>query len=297
MPSGHQAGMKTMIERIDSHCHLWRYSPAEYGWISDRMDPLRRDFLPSDLGIELTSSGIHGAVVVQARQTLEETDWLLSLASQSDSLAAVIGWAPITSNSFPEQLERLRRHPKLKGLRHVIQDEPDANFIDGADFNRGIKSLQKTGLVYEILVFERQLPAAIRFVDRHPDQIFVLDHIGKPRIGEKFDDSWKRCIAEIARRDNVYCKLSGLVTEADWLTWSKADLQPYFDTVLEAFGAHRIMAGSDWPVCLLATTYSRWMQTLNEFLEPLSADERNAILGQVAMQLYDLRPCGVGKAS
>jgi L-fuconolactonase len=286
-----------MAERIDAHCHFWRYSAAEYGWISDGMSQLRRDFLPADLAIEFAGSAMHGAIAVQARQALEETEWLLSLANESTIIAAVIGWASIASKSFSDHLDRLGRHPKLKGFRHVIQDEPDPDFMNGADFNRGIDALRNSGLIYEILIFERQLPAAIQFVDRHPNQLFVLDHIGKPRIREKIGEPWKRYIAEIARRDNVFCKLSGLVTEADWSTWRAADLQPYFDIVLQSFGPGRIMAGSDWPVCLLASTYSRWMRTLNEILEPLSENEKEMILGGVASQLYNLQPCRVGKVS
>jgi L-fuconolactonase len=286
-----------MTERIDSHCHLWRYSSAEYAWISDDVRQLQRDFLPADLERELTQSGTRGAIAVQARQTIEETECLLAFADESEFLEGVIGWAPISSDRFPEHLEGLRKHPKLKGLRHVIQDEVDPDFINSANFNRGIHTLRASELVYEILVFERQLPGAIQFVDRHPNQLFVLDHIGKPRIREKISEPWQRNITEIANRDNVYCKLSGLVTEADWATWSTSDLQPYFDAVLDSFGPTRIMAGSDWPVCTLAGPYSKWMRTLDDLLNPLSSTEKGMILGNVASELYNLQPRGVGKAS
>lgn len=277
-----------MTERIDAHHHVWRYHPAEYGWISPDMIALRRDFLPADLENEMHHAGLNGAVAVQARQTLEETNWLLSLAENSAVMKGVVGWAPVADCSFPRHLERLRANSKLKGLRHLIQDEPDPAFLQREDFNRGIALLSGAGLVYDLLVFEKQLASAIEFVDRHPQQVFVLDHIGKPRIKEGVLDPWRRHIAEIAHRENVYCKFSGLVTEADWSHWTPQDLQPYFDAVLKAFGPRRIMAGSDWPVCLLATTYRGWFDLLHTFVQPLSKSEQEMILGGVATRVYSL---------
>jgi L-fuconolactonase len=219
---------------------------------------------------------------------MEETQWLLSQTREAPFIQGVVGWAPIASVSFPEELERLRSEPKLKGLRHVIQDEKDPQFISGADFNRGIRALRGSGLVYDILVFERQLGAAIPFVDRHPNQIFVLDHVAKPRIGARILDPWRSQIAELARRKNVYCKLSGMVTEANWQTWRVEDLRPYFDVVLGALGPEGLMYGSDWPVCLLAAGYGKWFATVSTLIEPLSTAEKEMILGGTATKVYSL---------
>jgi len=277
-----------MLERIDAHHHLWRYAKEEYGWISDEMGALSRDFLPGDLRRELLASGIHGSIAVQARQTIEETSWLLRLASEFDFVRGVVGWAPLASPEFPAVIERLRESEKLKGLRHGIQDEPDDDFMHRSDFNAGVALLNQFGLVYDILIFERHLPAAISLVDRHPAQVFVLDHIAKPRIRERELEPWRKNIRELAHRENVYCKVSGMVTEANWKNWSPADLRPYFDVVLEDFGPKRLMAGSDWPVCLLATTYQAWYSTVEEFTRHLSIAEREMILGGVASEVYSL---------
>ncbi len=252
------------------------------------MAVLRRDFLPADLERVLAGAEIDGAVAVQARQTLEETDWLLSLADGSALLRGVVGWAPIASEKFPEQLERLKSTKKLKGLRHVIQGEPDDDYINRPDFNRGIGMLAGSSLVYDILIFEKHLAATIQFVDRHPNQVFVLDHAAKPRIREKLIEPWKQNISELARRPNVYCKMSGLVTEADWSSWSEADLRPYVDVVLDAFTPSRLMFGSDWPVCLVATAYQRWFESCSRLIGQLSTTEKNRIVGTTAIEVYHL---------
>jgi len=271
--------------RVDSHHHLWRYTPEDYGWIDESMAILQRDFLPPDLEREATI--IDATIAVQARQTLEETHWLLSLAAQSSLIQGVVGWAPIAANDFPATLETLRRNPLLKGLRHVVQTEHDG-FLDDPSFNRGVAALLPTSLVYDLLIFARQLPEATRFVDRHPHQSFVLDHIAKPDIKANAFASWNQVIRELARRPNVTCKLSGMVTEADWHTWSPEQLQPYFDTVLEAFGPSRLMFGSDWPVLTVASTYSRWVETVATWLAPLTPTERAAIEGETATRVYQL---------
>ncbi len=277
-----------MAEKIDAHHHLWQYQIADYGWIDDNMSALKRDFLPADLERELRAAGIDGAVAVQARQTLGETSWLLDLASRSAFIRGVVGWAPISSENFPAELERLRSQEKLKGLRHVIQDEPDDNFILGEKFNAGISRLKDTSLVYDILIFEKHLPATIQFVDRHPHQVFVLDHAAKPKIRDRAMDPWRAHVAELARRENVYCKISGMVTEANWLSWSKEDLLPYLEVVLESFRPQRLMVGSDWPVCLLATSYGNWFKTLNELLGELSRTEKDQVFGMTASKVYHL---------
>jgi L-fuconolactonase len=277
-----------MTERIDAHHHFWKYSAEEYGWISEEMQLLRRDFAPGDLLKHLTVAAVEGAITVQARQTLEETRWLLQLASEHSFLRGVVGWAPFADADFPRHLEKLAAHPKLKGLRHVLQDEPQEDFMLGEDFNRGISAMQGTGLVYDILIYERHLPIAVKFVDRHPNQIFVLDHLAKPLIRKREISLWREHLKELALRPNVRCKLSGLTTEADWNKWTIDDLRPYFDVALESFGSDRLLAGSDWPVCLLATSYSHWWQTLGELVSSLSVSERRKIMGENAVRIYDL---------
>jgi L-fuconolactonase len=278
----------TMIERIDAHHHLWRYSKKEYGWIAGNMAPIARDFLPQDLQQALTPSGMHGSIAVQSRQSLEETQSLLNFAQEFPFIRGVVGWAPIAHPDFPQVLESFHHFEKLKGFRHVVQDEPDDAFLLRPDFNAGIALFKRYGFVYDILIFERQLPAAIPFVDRHPTQVFVLDHIAKPRIRDRVLEPWRTNIRELARRENVYCKLSGMVTEAHWAKWRPADLHPYFDVVLDAFGPKRLMAGSDWPVCLLAATYQTWFSTLREFISRVSMAEQEMVLGGVATKVYSL---------
>ena len=278
-----------MAEKIDAHHHLWQYQTTDYGWIDDNMTGLKRDFLPADLEKELHAAGIDGTVTVQARQTSGETSWLLDMAARSPFIRGVVGWAPIASENFPAVLERLCTQERLKGLRHVIQDEPDDNFILGEKFNTGISRLKDTSLVYDILIFEKHLPATIEFVDRHPHQVFVLDHVAKPKIRDRVMDPWRAHIAELARRENVYCKISGMVTEANWLSWSKEDLWPYLEVVLESFRPERLMAGSDWPVCLLASSYGNWFKTLHELLGEFSITERDQMFGLTASHVYRLR--------
>jgi L-fuconolactonase len=282
----------SMPEKIDAHHHLWRYTPQDYGWIDDSMSAIRNDFLPANLRSELAAAGIAGSVAVQARQTLEETRWLLDLAEANDFIRGVVGWAPIAGENFPECMEEFDLRPKLKGLRHVIQAEKDENYILRADFNSGITAMQGSGLVYDILIFERHLAQTVDFVDEHPKQIFVLDHIAKPRIAAGVFEPWATHIRELARREHVFCKLSGMVTEADWQTrpagFATSALEPYLDVVVEAFGPDRLMAGSDWPVCLLATGYSAWFATLDHYFRNFSAPERESIFGETATYVYDL---------
>jgi L-fuconolactonase len=285
-------GMNITSDRIDAHHHLWHYTPDDHGWINEEMGLLRRDFLPSDLKPLLDRAGIHGAIAVQARQTLEETRWLLSLAEdEADSnpwMKGVVGWAPIASPDFPETLARLRQCKKLKGLRHFVQDEPDDQFLLSQAFNRGIRTLRDTGLVYDILIHARHLPQTVRFVDTHPDQSFVLDHCAKPPILSRDVEPWGSHMRELAKRPNVCCKLSGLVTEADWQSWTPVHLEPYWCLVLEAFGPARLLFGSDWPVALLASSYQRWIDTVTEWVAPLSASEQEAIFGGTASRVYSL---------
>jgi L-fuconolactonase len=275
-------------ERIDAHHHLWQYSPGQYAWITDDMQAIRRDFLVPELQGVMREGRIDGVVTVQARQGLAETDWLLELASPHDFMRAVVGWVPLTDPAVGSILERYAAHPKLKAIRHSVQDEPDDSFILRKDFNDGVSLLQRFGLRYDILIFERHLPQTIEFVDRHPNQVFILDHIAKPRIRNRELSPWEERINDLAKRENVYCKLSGLVTEADWSRWTEADLKPYIDTVLDSFGPKRLMFGSDWPVALLASAYRQWVGVVERAISTLSPSEQHFILGDTAKVAYAL---------
>ena len=273
--------------RIDAHHHFWRYDPVAFDWIDDEMELIRKDHLPADLERELEPAGVDGVISVQARQCLAETRWLLELTKHHDFIKGVVGWVELASPRVEAVLESLM-HPKLKGLRHVVQGEPDDEFILGADFNRGIRSLARFNLVYDILVLPRHLPFTIRFVDQHPTQLFVLDHVAKPLIRDGVMEPWARQIRELALRPNVYCKVSGMVTEAHYRTWTDTQLRPYFDVVLEAFGPHRLMFGSDWPVCLVACEYDRWHTLVSNWIKDLTFDEQARVLGGTAIAAYRL---------
>lgn len=272
---------------VDAHHHLWNYSAEEYGWIGPEIAALRRDFSPADLWVEMTAAGVNACLAVQARETLEETQWLLRLAHANDFIAGVVGWAPIAGAEFAQDLETLSGDTKLKGLRYVLQALP-AEFMLSDAFERGMQAVEGSGLVYDILIYERQLEAAIALVDQHPKQVFVVDHVAKPKIAARAMEPWAARMREMARRENVHCKVSGMTTEADWKQWTVEDLRPYFDVVLESFGPERLLAGSDWPVCTLAVTYRRWWQVLREMVSGLSGSEQAMILGRNAERVYGL---------
>jgi L-fucono-1,5-lactonase len=274
--------------KIDSHQHFWKYNPVEYGWIDDTMRAIRRDFLPEHLRAEIMAAGVDGVISVQARQNPAETQWLLNLAAEHDFIKGVVGWVELVSPNVGAELERFASNPKLKSVRHVVQGEPDDHFILRSDFNRGIRKLRRFLLAYDILIFERHLPQTIQFVSAHPNQIFVLDHVAKPRIKENIFEPWNKNIRELAKRPNVYCKISGMATEADCSHWTEPQLRRYFDVALEAFGPQRLMFGSDWPVCLVACRYARWHQLVPRWISQLSPDEQNRILGGTAIEAYKL---------
>ena len=273
---------------IDAHHHFWMYTKKDYGWISEKMTAIQRDFLPAHLAETLKEAGVNGAVSVQARQNLLETRFLLKHASENEFLRGVVGWVPLVDAGVGKAIEEFAGQAALKGMRHVLHDEADDNYMLREDFNRGIALLKAFKLRYDILIFEKHLPQTIKFVDRHPDQTFILDHIAKPKIKAHVMEPWKQNLVELAKRPNVYCKLSGMVTEADHEKWTPADLQPYIDTVLAAFGPKRLMYGSDWPVCLLASPYKRWFDTLSAAISKLSDSERARILGGTAIEAYAL---------
>jgi L-fuconolactonase len=273
---------------IDAHHHLWRYKPAEYPWMGEGMETLRRDYLVDDLQQVAHPAGVSGTIVVQARQTIAETEWLSDLASPSSLILGVVGWAPLTSPELAPLLERLAALPKIKGMRHILHDEPDPQYMLRSDFQRGLSLLKNHGLRYDLLIFESHLPQAMELVDRHPRQIFILDHLAKPRIRQRRLSPWSENLKELSRRENVYCKLSGMVTEADWKLWSEDDLKPYFETVIEAFTPQRTMFGSDWPVLTLAAPYERWLAIARSFIAGMTPSEQEMILSGTAVEAYAL---------
>jgi len=276
--------------KIDSHQHLWRFDPVEYDWIPQDPPTLRRDYLHADLARELAASGIDAAVAVQARQSLAENDFLLAQAEASGGrIRGVVGWVDLAADGVDDVLARYAAHSRFVGVRHVVQGERDPEFLARPAFNRGIGHLRAHGLVYDVLVYAPQLPAAIAFVDRHPSQPFVLDHIAKPAIATgHVDKAWARAFRDIAKRPHVTCKLSGVVTEVRDATWDVALIRPYVELALEVFGPARLMFGSDWPVCRLRTEYGAWVTTLQALTAPLSAAEQAAFWGGTAAHVYGL---------
>ena len=274
---------------IDSHHHFWHYDPVNYDWIDDEMKDIRRDFLPGSLEKTINDSGIDGVISVQARQSLEETDWLLALAHQHNFIKGIVGWIPLQHKEVAEILEQYAKDKLLKGVRHVIQGEADPDFMLRSDFNKGIGLLKKYHLIYDILVVEKQLPNVLRMVDLHPDQVFVLDHLAKPQIKKNELSPWKEHVQELAKRGNVNCKISGMVTEADYHNWTAEQLHPYFEVVMDAFGPERLLFGSDWPVCLVATNYRDWIDLVKNEISALSPLEQAQIMGGNAERIYKLK--------
>lgn len=274
---------------IDSHHHLWKYSPDQYGWISDEMSVLQRDFLAPQLREIASDSGVDGFVSVQARQSIEETNALLKIADDEPLIRGVVGWVPLADPNIANVLDQFSNARLLKGVRHVVQDEPDDRFILGSDFNRGIAALKGRDLVYDVLIFARQLPASIEFVDHHRDLPMVLDHIAKPTIrADEFDRAWERDFREIAKRENLTCKFSGVVTEVRDDEWSIETVRPYWDVALEVFTPKRLMFGSDWPVCLLKSSHRKWVDTVRELAGELSQQEQADFFANTAVRAYDL---------
>ena len=274
--------------KIDAHHHFWKYDPVRYSWMNESMEILKKDYQPADLQVEIEKAEIEGVVSVQADQSMLETDELLDHAAQHDFIKGVVGWFPLADPAVEEVLVEYADNPWLKGVRHVVQDEPDDRFILGEAFNEGIRKLEQFDLIYDILVYERQLGSSIEFVDLHPNLTFVLDHVAKPRIGDGLMEPWKEQMFEMSRRENVTCKLSGMATEAKWAEWTSDQLRPYMEVALDAFGPDRLMFGSDWPVARLAVDYMPWVSLCREFISSLSTDEREAIEGGNAIRVYQL---------
>lgn len=274
--------------RVDSHQHFWKYHPGEYGWIPAH-SPLQRDFLPPDLEPLLAQTGFDRCVTVQARQTLEESRWLIELAEHQSIIAGVVGWVDLRSTEIEKQLECFAPHPKFVGVRHVLQDEEEDSFALREDFQRGIAMLKQFHLTYDLLIYPRQLPAAIKLAQRFPEQRFVLDHIAKPPLKSGLLEPWATEMRELAHSPNVTCKISGMVTEARHHEWKPADFRPYLDVVWDAFGEDRLMVGSDWPVCLLSGSYADVMKLATEYLAQFPETTRKRVLGENAARFYGLK--------
>lgn len=275
--------------KIDTHQHFWSYNDRDYVWMSAAMGKLRRDHLPKDLLPLINAARIDATIAVQARQCFEESTWLLELADEYSFIRAVVGWADLCSEGVVDQLERLAQHPKLRGVRHVLHDEPDDEFMLRKAFLNGLRQLKRFGLTYDLLLFPRHLPIACNLVRMFPDQPFVLDHIAKPPVRTGQMAPWTTDLKRLAEFPNVYCKISGLVTEGNWDSWRPQDFEPYVDVVLNAFGPRRLMIGSDWPVCTLAADYASVIDLEVDYIAKLSVDEQRAILQENPIKFYSLQ--------
>ena len=277
-----------MSARIDSHQHFWHYNRDDYPWMDGPRAALRVDYLPPDLQPLMAASGIDGTVAVQARQIQIETDYLLELADRYDFIRGVVGWVDMRADDVEAQLEKYAARPRMVGLRHIVHDEADDRFMLGGNFLRGLAKLKAFDLSYDLLLFPRHLPVAINVVKQFPNQRFVLDHIAKPFIKDGILEPWESDIRRLAAFANVWCKVSGMVTEAAWKAWRQDDYAPYLDVVFDCFGAERIMFGSDWPVCTLAGSYSEVVGIVETYIAALSADEQAAVMGGNAVDFYQL---------
>jgi L-fuconolactonase len=283
--------------KIDSHQHFLKYDPARDTWITEEMSILKRDFLPEDLAREYQANGIDAAIAVQADQSESETLFLLDLANRNSKIAGVVGWVDLCSSKAAERLAFFSQFEKLCGFRHIAQAEPDERFLVRDDFVRGIAGLREFEFTYDILIYPKQLPAALELVARLPEQRFVIDHLAKPEIKTRGAASWAMHMRNIAQNPNVYCKLSGLVTEADWHHWKSEDFKPYLDVVFDAFGPQRLMFGSDWPVCLLAGSYRQVKRVIEDYLNGHWEDEKEKIFGDNAVGFYGLKTVRHGFAA
>ena len=275
--------------KIDAHQHFWNYDPVEHAWIDDSMAAIQRDFRPNDLHPLLTENGFDGCIYVQVSQTEAETESMLRLADKHSFIKGVVGWLDLCAPNISDRLQYFSQFPALRGLRYILQDKEDA-FMLRPDFQNGIAQLSRCGLTYDVLIFPRHLAAAEKLVRQFPNQKFVIDHLAKPDIKNREIKNWRAGIDAIARHQNVFCKVSGMVTEADWQKWQPSDLRPYLDVVFEAFGARRLMFGSDWPVCLVAASYRQVISAVRDYISNLSTDEQTDVLGLTAARFYNIRP-------
>ncbi|MFH6962689.1 amidohydrolase family protein [Flavobacterium plurextorum] len=277
-----------MNNRIDSHQHFWKFDPVRDSWIDESMSEIQRDFLPEDLLPLLTENKFSGCVAVQANQSESETNFLVDLASKNDFIKGIVGWVDLRDENISERLRHFSSNKTIKGFRHVVQGEAD-DFMFRADFRNGISALEEFDFTYDILIFHRQLPAAISLVKDFPNQKFVIDHIAKPDIKSGSIDSWKKGIEEISKYDNVWCKISGMVTEADWENWTPEDLNPSLDVIFENFSTDKILYGSDWPVLNIASDYNEVVKTLEDYISKFSIEDQNKIWYENAVSFYNLK--------
>lgn len=274
--------------KIDSHQHFWKYHPVKDSWINDDMKILQRDFLPTDLHSLLQENQIDGCVAVQADQSEEETHFLLELAESTDWIKGVVGWIDLRAENLEDRLQYFFKFKKLKGFRHIVQAEPEDDFLLNNDFCAGIAKLSKYDFTYDLLIFPRHLPYAVELVKRFPQQSFVIDHLAKPDFKQSDFSLWEKGIREIANYPNVFCKVSGLVTEADWANWKESDFTHCLDIVTEAFGMNRLMFGSDWPVSLLAASYGQCCGIVNNYFSKFTKEQQDKFWGRNAIEFYDL---------
>jgi L-fuconolactonase len=282
---------------IDSHQHFWRYDPLRDTWITDEMSVLKRNFLLHEFAAERGPNQIDASIAVQTDQSESETLFLLNLAEHNQHVAGVVGWVDLSSRNVESRLQHFSQFPKLCGLRHIVQSEPDDRFLMQPDFFRGVSLLEQFDLTYDILIYPKQLPAAIELVARRPEQPFVLDHAAKPCIKSAVREPWASHVKTLAQNPNVFCKLSGLVTEADWREWQPLHFRPYLDVLFESFGPDRLMFGSDWPVCLLAASYAQVKQLIADYVESNAPQHKEKIFGGNAARFYGLEAAHHGLAA
>jgi L-fuconolactonase len=273
--------------RIDAHQHFWHYDPVRDAWITDEMEALKRDFLPGELEDLLAAHRMDGSVVVQADQSEAETRFLLDVANRHSTILGVVGWVDLLAQDLPDRLEHYSTSEKFRGIRHIAQAEAD-HFLARGDIVHRLGMLRDFGLTYDILIYPRQLPSALSLVERLPDQPFVIDHMAKPLVARGVMEPWETQMRELATYPNVWCKVSGLVTEADWANWQPADFRPYLDVVFEAFGTRKVMFGTDWPVCLLAASYRQVVDLIQTYVEQFPSSEREGVFGENAAHFYGL---------
>jgi len=273
---------------IDAHQHFWIYDPVRDSWIDESMQILKRNFLPEDLAPIIKENSIDGTIAVQADQSENETNFLLGLAEKNTWVSGVVGWVDLMAQDIEEKLEHFSSYKKLKGFRHIVQAEPDENFMLNEKFRNGIGQLKNYNFTYDILIYPHQLPTAIMLTEKHPDQKFVLDHIAKPSIKKKEIEPWASGIKELAMNPNVFCKISGIITEADHRNWESKEIYPYLDIVFNAFGYDRLLFGSDWPVCLLAGLYNQVINLIDEYMKNASDENKEKIFGKNAVSFYNI---------
>ena len=274
--------------KLDTHQHFWHFDPKRHAWIDDRMRTIQRDFMPEDVKEQLDRFDFEGCIAVQVDQTEEETHFLLRLAREHTFVKGVVGWVDLMDNQIEARLAAWAQHERLCGFRHIVQGEADVNFLLNDAFVRGVKALKRHNLTYDVLIYPHQLGAALEFVRRVPDQKLVIDHLAKPYIKDGYIDGWAVLMKEIARYPHVYCKVSGMITEAAWNSWSPEDVAPYLDVVFEAFGVERLMYGSDWPVCLVAGSYGDVYGLVDQYTDGLSETERARLFGRNGKAFYGI---------